>query len=115
MELIQNQYLNMSDDEFLLFQQLVKAPYKPRTKTEFDLMCDLGAEAHIIEDTGGLGPVHAIAARGYKFKEDGTPGFPPRELIKRTPQEREDFKAELEMELGVSMRTDGNFKGRTQH
>ena len=66
----------MADEEWKLFQKLTEAPWKPRTKGEFDAMAELGAQYHLAQNTEGVGVVHALASRAVKFGPNGEVNFP---------------------------------------
>ncbi|MDO9236200.1 MAG: hypothetical protein Q7U28_09245 [Aquabacterium sp.] len=74
--------IKMSDEEWVKFQNLNWAPWKPRTPAEFNAMCDLASARHIAENTEGLGEVFAIATDKMKFGASGEINFPedPRRL-----------------------------------
>lgn len=71
-----NGTLSMSADEWADFQRLTHAPWKPRTRDEFDAMCDLGAARHEAENTDGTGFIRALGCREMKFGPEGEMNFP---------------------------------------
>jgi hypothetical protein len=68
--------ITMSSQEFADFQSATFAPWVPRTVAEFNAMCDLGSARHLAENTGGQGFMHAIAAEGMRYGENGQANFP---------------------------------------
>ncbi|PZO21368.1 MAG: hypothetical protein DCF26_00050 [Burkholderiales bacterium] len=77
-----NETLSMSADEWADFQRLTHAPWKPRTREEFDAMCDLGAARHKADNTDGCGWIRATGCSAMKFGPGGEMNFPadPRRL-----------------------------------
>ena len=72
--------LTMNEDEWKEFAEATFAPWMPRTPREFDAMIDLGIARHLVENTGGTGGIHAIAADGMRFGANGEINFPPDRL-----------------------------------
>jgi hypothetical protein len=68
--------ITMSESEWLQFQTVTLAPWKPRTPEEFNAMCDLGSAAHRAADTEGMGDVYALAPQKMKFGANGEVNFP---------------------------------------
>lgn len=68
--------IRMTDQEWLEFQRLNWAPWRPRTPQEFNAMCELAMARHIAENTDGLGEVYAIATSKMKFGPNGEINFP---------------------------------------
>ncbi|WP_070401304.1 hypothetical protein [Hydrogenophaga sp. PML113] len=74
--IVSNGRLSMSQDEWLQFQQITRAPWQPRTPREFNAMCELGAAHHRVENTDGEGWSHEMACEDMKFGPDGQINFP---------------------------------------
>lgn len=68
--------IRMSDAEWLKFQELCFAPWRPRSQAEFDAMCDLAKARHIVDNTNALGHVIALSIDGIKFGPNGEINFP---------------------------------------
>ena len=68
--------LRMNDKEWLEFQRLNWAPWRPRTPEEFNAMCDLAAARHRAENTDGLGEAYALSSGAMKFGPNGEMNFP---------------------------------------
>jgi len=74
--LVFNDTLSMSVDEWVDFQGFTRAPWRPRTPEEFNAMCDLGAARHKVDNTDGIGWIHAMACSEMKFGPEGEMNFP---------------------------------------
>lgn len=74
--LVSNGRITMSNAEAQEFAEATFAPWTPRTPAEFNAMCDLGSARHLADNTGGQGFMHALAAEGMKFGDDGEVNFP---------------------------------------
>lgn len=74
--LISDGQLTLSNSEWALFQEVTFAPWRPRTRDEFNAMCKLGAIRHMIENTGGVGWMRALACEDIMFGENGEINFP---------------------------------------
>ena len=68
--------LTMTDDEWQQFTNITRAPWRPRTREEFDAMCTLGAACHRAENTDGAGWMHALACEEMRFGPNGEMNFP---------------------------------------
>lgn len=74
--IVSNGHLSMSQDEWLQFQQISRAPWQPRTPREFNAMCELGAAHHMAENAQGLGWMPAMACEEMMFGPEGQMNFP---------------------------------------
>jgi hypothetical protein len=74
--ILSNGYLTMTPVEWSQFQELTRAPWQPRSPEEFDAMCTLGAAHHRVENTGGVGWMHALACEEMCFGPNGEMNFP---------------------------------------
>lgn len=74
--LVVEHLITMSDSEWSQFQEMTRAPWRPRTIDEFNAMCDLGSAVHMAEDTMSMGPVFAANTQRIKFGQDGQANFP---------------------------------------
>jgi hypothetical protein len=68
--------ITMTVKEWHEFAGATFAPWRPRTRREFEAMIDLGIARHLAENTGGQGFMFAIAADGMRFGPDGEVNFP---------------------------------------
>jgi hypothetical protein len=66
----------MSTAEAREFAEATFAPWTPRTVAEFNAMCELGSARHLVDNTEGAGFMHALAAEGMRFGENGEVNFP---------------------------------------
>lgn len=76
MMILERGRIEMTAREFEAFAAATFAPWQPRTIGEFNAMCRLGYERHLVDNTGGAGFIPALACEGMMFNEDGTPNFP---------------------------------------
>lgn len=74
--LVADGIITMSESEWQQFQEMTRAPWRPRTPEEFNAMCDLGSAMHKAENTEGLGQVFAQNCHRIKFDELGEANFP---------------------------------------
>ncbi|EKD97760.1 MAG: hypothetical protein ACD_23C00750G0001 [uncultured bacterium] len=74
--LVVEHLITMSDLEWSQFQEMTRAPWRPRTIDEFNAMCDLGSAVHLAEDTMSMGTVFAENTQRIKFGQDGQANFP---------------------------------------
>jgi hypothetical protein len=65
----------MSEKEWQEFAGMTFAPWKPRTISEFNAMCDLAAAKHMADDDP-MGGVHAASVQVMKFGPNGEINFP---------------------------------------
>jgi len=65
--------ITMSAAEWEEFQSATFAPWVPRTVGEFNAMCQLGAERHLV-DGGGF--MDALAVEAMQFGPNGEVNFP---------------------------------------
>jgi hypothetical protein len=68
--------IRMTDKEWLEFQRLNWAPWRPRTPEEFNAMCELAMARHRAENTAGMGEIYAVATKAMKFGPKGEINFP---------------------------------------
>jgi hypothetical protein len=74
--LVTDDKITMSDGEWDQFQTVTHAPWRPRTKDEFNAMCDLGSAFHRVENIENLGVLFAQNCQRIKFSADGAANFP---------------------------------------
>lgn len=68
--------ITLSASEWVEFESLTSAPWKPRTTDEFNAMCELSRARHMAENTGGVGIIFALANEAMKFGANGEINFP---------------------------------------
>ena len=68
--------IRMTDKEWLQFQRMIWAPWRPRTPEEFNAMCELAMARHRVENTEGMGEIYAVATKAMKFGPNGEVNFP---------------------------------------
>jgi len=68
--------ITMSESEWQQFQEVTRAPWRPRTQDEFNAMCDLGAAMHRAENTEGMCELFAQNCQRIKFDAHGNANFP---------------------------------------
>lgn len=68
--------ITMREDEWVIFQDLTFAPWRPRTVREFNAMAELGAARHMAENTAGVGWMHALSCEESMFGPNGEINFP---------------------------------------
>lgn len=74
--LVTDHLITMTDSEWQQFQDMTRAPWRPRTVDEFNAMADLGSAMHRAEDTESIGEVFAQNTQRIKFGPDGQANFP---------------------------------------
>jgi len=74
--LVSDNRITMSEKEWLLFQEMTFAPWRPRTIREFNALAELGAARHLVENTFGAGFIHALACETIVFGPNGEARFP---------------------------------------
>lgn len=74
--LVADGIITMSESEWQQFQDMTRAPWRPRTHDEFNAMCDLGTAMHRAENTDGLGEMFAQNCQRIKFDAHGVANFP---------------------------------------
>lgn len=65
----------MSESEWQEFARLTFAPWRPRTISEFNAMCDLAAAKYMADDDP-MGGVHAASVEVMKFGANGEINYP---------------------------------------
>ena len=68
--------ITMGADEAQEFKGATFASWTPRSINEFNAMCDLGSARHLVDNTEGVGFMHALAVEAMKFSENGEANFP---------------------------------------
>jgi hypothetical protein len=74
--LVSNNQINMRSAEWSIFKELTFAPWRPRTVREFNAMAELGAARHMVDNTDGIGWMHALSCEEIKFGPNGEVNFP---------------------------------------
>lgn len=74
--LINDGKITMTQTEWVEFESITFAPWRPRSIAEFNAMCELGAARHKVENDNGQGWIHAVTCKSIKFSEDGRANFP---------------------------------------
>ena len=74
--LVSGDRITMTQMEWQQFRAATWAPWRPRSRAEFDAMCDLAAARHLVENSEGHGFLHALAVEAMKFGPAGEANFP---------------------------------------